>query len=342
VAGVFQSQRRRLFFFPVRSQSKPRVLNESTVNEIACLHPSGKNKTEICEELGIRKNTLDKALSQNRIILPPLPESVSEVESTGSSRNALDSEWLMGKSCSNETSRVLAARCGVPCRPTFGKHLDLSHGGLLLTLPSLLACGLWNHKEVFELSGVYYSTEQVFMSLALLILLRVKNLEQSDRVPVGELGKCIGLDRIPEVKTLRERIATFCEAGDVEEWAGKLSREWMREEETPDGVLYVDGHVNLYYGSQTQMPKRFVSRMRLSLSGSTDYWINDRTGQPTAIITTNYALSLVQIAFFMFARWRQENFFKYMVESFGIEDIVSYMKKIVPDTSRIVNPQYRS
>ena len=28
-------------------------------------------------------------------------------------------------------------------------------------------------------------------------------MEQSDTVPVGELGRCLGLDRIPAVKTLR-------------------------------------------------------------------------------------------------------------------------------------------
>jgi len=51
-------------------------------------------------------------------------------------------------------------------------------------------------------------------------------------------------------------------------------------EDYPDlsGVLYIDGHVNIYYGSETQMPKRFVSRLRLCMSGSTDYWVNDQLG----------------------------------------------------------------
>jgi hypothetical protein len=32
------------------------------------------------------------------------------------------------------------------------------------------------------------------------------------------------------------------------------------------------------------MPKRFVSRMRLCLSRSTDYWINDRLGHPFFVV----------------------------------------------------------
>ena len=46
------------------------------------------------------------------------------------------------------------------------------------------------------------------------------------------------------------------------------------------GALYVDGHVRLYHGSQTALPKRYVSRQRLCLRGTTDYWVNDALGQP--------------------------------------------------------------
>jgi hypothetical protein len=34
----------------------------------------------------------------------------------------------------------------------------------------------------------------------------------------------------------------------------------------------------------TQMPKRFVSRLRLCMSGSTDYWVNDRLGEPFFVV----------------------------------------------------------
>jgi hypothetical protein len=102
-------------------------------------------------------------------------------------------------------------------------------------------------------------------------LLRITRLERSDSVPAGELGRCLGLDRIPEVKTLRNRIADFCMATDVEAWASQLSGDWMNADDRLEGVLYIDGHVNLYYGSQVEMPKRYVSRMRLCMSGSTDY-----------------------------------------------------------------------
>jgi hypothetical protein len=448
-------------------------------SEIVSLHLSGYSIDEICEKLSILKNTFSKALSQKRLTLPALPaETVNTEVSTKSSRSILDNISGMGKSCTNELSRVLASCAGIPATPTFGNHIDISHGGLLLSLPSLLACGLLRHISRFESVTGYYTASQVFVSLAFLMLLRVNRLEQTDTVPVGDLGRCLGLDRIPEVKTLRNRIALFCQATNVEEWLSLLSRDWMQSDEALEGTLYADGHVNLYYGKQTQMPKRFVSRLRLCMSGSTDYWVNDRMGAPffvvhktinegmisvlkediiprlktdvpnqpteaeleanailhrfmlvfdregysieffeylvgeriafctyrkhvkedwpdeefadyevitqdddtetirlaerqtvlygkkekgekqkeitvreirkkttsghqTAIITTNRILTMVKIAFFMFARWGQETFFKYMVESFGIDSITSYFKNIIPDMSQVINPAYR-
>ena len=43
----------------------------------------------------------------------------------------------------------------------------------------------------------------------------------------------------------------------------------------------------------------------------------------------------------MFARWSQENFFRYMMENFGIDVLVSYVKEKISDTSELINPQYR-
>jgi hypothetical protein len=141
-------------------------------------------------------------------------------------------------------------------------------------------------KHTGKFAGVtgYYTTEQIFIVLGFLSLLRVKNLEQSQTIPAGELGRCMGIDRISEVKTLRERIAAFCRETDVAGWSRELSREWMECSEDLDGVLYVDGHVRLYYGDRASMPKRFVSRMRLCMSGSTDYRINDRLGEPFFVV----------------------------------------------------------
>jgi len=380
----------------------------------------------------------------------------------------------MGKACRNVVER--ASLGALTCPVEFENQVDLQYGGILVTLPALLACGILKGIERFDLSKVYYTTAQIFLSLAFMVMLRVKQLEQSQLLSCGELGRALGMDRSPCVQTLRGRLRDFAEVADVGEWSLDLSRHWMKDEAV-DGVLYVDGHVNIYYGKSVDMPKRYVSRMRLCMSGSTDYWVNGSVGEPyfvvhktinegliktvtneiipeldksiphqptveqlaanpllhrymivfdregfsvpffielkkkriafctyrkyvkdkwdisefkeytvkdtsgetvrmklaergvylvtkkkkrkpvegiwvreirrltatghqTSIITTNFSLSIELIGVYMFARWNQENYFKYATHSFGIDCLTSNKKNSIPDTYTIPNPDY--
>ena len=47
-------------------------------------------------------------------------------------------------------------------------------------------------------------------------------------------------------------------------------------------------------------------------------------GHQTAVISTDFQSDLVQIARQMFSRWAQENWFKYMIEHFGLESLMTY------------------
>ena len=66
-----------------------------------------------------------------------------------------------------------------------------------------------------------------------------------------------------------------------------------------------------------------------------------KSGHQTSIVTTNYTLSIIMIGLYMFARWSQENFFKYMMQEFGIDTLVSYFKEKITDTTSLINPEYR-
>jgi len=47
----------------------------------------------------------------------------------------------------------------------------------------------------------------------------------------------------------------------------------------------------------------------------------DANAHQTVVISTDFQSNLVQIARQMFARWAQENWFKYMIEHFYFEDL---------------------
>ncbi len=145
------------------------------------------------------------------------------------------------------------------------------------------AQGLLRHtREHYALPAGFYPLETIFLALALLALARCPSLEQARDTAPGERGRLLGLDRIPEVKTLREKLTVLCaEPGRAARRSAGLAREWM-EATAPDsaGVVCADGHVRVYHGDLTALPRRYVARQKLCLRGTADYLVNALDGQP--------------------------------------------------------------
>ena len=136
------------------------------------------------------------------------------------------------------------------------------------------------------MSEGFYPLESIFLLLALIALARIPSLEALRYVAPGEWGKLMGLDRIPEVRTLRRKITELCsEQGLAERWSNALAKQWMAEEPECAGVFYADGHVRVYHGKLTDLPRRYIARERLCLRGTTDYWVNAMDGRPFFVVS---------------------------------------------------------
>ncbi len=378
----------------------------------------------------------------------------------------------MGIACTRENERVLTSLgklSGVD--PVFNPQVDVKFAGVLFALPALLGNGLLKFSDrFFNFSAGYYTLESLLMTIAFAVLLRIKTIEQIRYQDPGEMGKILGLDRIPEVKTLRSKIKSLSNDGDPAGWSKELAILWMDANPELAGILYIDGHVRVYHGKQTKLPRRYVSREKLCLRGITDYWVNDALGQPffvvsetatsgllsvlrkeivpqlitdvpgqpgdleleenpcqyrfgmvfdregyspaffkemwskriscytyrkyvtadlpekefvekevvfpngeralmkiaergvyypkeklwlreirkltesghqTALITTDYLNEAPAIAGYMFSRWSQENFFKYMMQHYGIDRLIDYEFETMDEPIKVVNPRYR-
>jgi hypothetical protein len=355
---------------------------------------------------------------------------------------------------------------GVQAQPEFEKSKALCGAGILFMLPSLLAQGLLKAKEVFRLpSSHYYGLESVVLTLAFMALARIKNPEQLKQCKPGEIGRLIGLDRIPEVRCLREKIKFISEQQRSVHFNNLLIDQWYRDDKQDDtGFLYVDGHVRIYYGYKANLPSKFISRQKLCLSATSEFWVNDAKGMPvmmvmgelseklqtviehqiiprlieaklisadienqegpqctlvfdreayepaffkrlweryriaiityrknvkdqwneerfegidvqvlnhtinmdlceqetelggywmreirrlsdsghqTAVITTHPYLETKQVAGRMFARWSQENFFRYLIQDYDFDKMISFGVETIDMEKTVVNPQYR-
>lgn len=65
------------------------------------------------------------------------------------------------------------------------------------------------------------------------------------------------------------------------------------------------------------------------------------SGRQVTIISTNRKLPLERLAAAMFARWSQENFFKYMRQHYALDGLADYDIGPVPATVLVVNPARR-
>lgn len=202
----------------------------------------------------------------------------------------------MGKACTRTVERVAAATGKIECAETrFDNLCDIKGGGVLLALPALLANGLLKFSDqFFKLPEGYYSLYNIFLLLGFMALARVKNVEQLRYTEPGEWGKILGLDRIPEVRTLREKVGLLSgEEKAINGWSGALADDWMKGDPQAAGVLYVDGHVRVYHGSKNKLPRRYVSRQKLALRGVTDYWVNDALGRPFFTVSSAFTTGLL-------------------------------------------------
>lgn len=162
-------------------------------------------------------------------------------------------------------------------------------------MPALLAQGLLKTKEVYHLpQNHYYSLESIMLTLAFMALARIKNPEQLKQCKPGEIGKIIGLDRIPEVRCLRDKIKLLSGQQQAQTLNHLLVDHWYSNPSQDSSFLYIDGHVRIYYGYEANLPAKFISRQKLCLSATTEYWVNDGAGLPVMMVTGELTEKLQQ------------------------------------------------
>lgn len=283
-------------FFRNRPVVRPSVMNAEMRAQCASFLAEGMRPAEVARRTGLDPSTLRKALKRGAIAqLPQSPGRAAEAEagqavgSTKSERSRDDAEAAqgMGVACTRADERIAAAVGLSQCATTrFEPGKDVQMAGVLAGLPALCANGLLSGLgRHLKLAAGFYSALHILLVLGFMALGRIRRPEGLRHIPPGEFGKVIGLDRVPEVRTLREKIALMAATGEPEAWMKELSKSWLEGDPAEAGYLYVDGHVRVYHGELATLPRRFVSREHLCLRGTTDYWVNDALGRPFFVVS---------------------------------------------------------
>jgi len=272
------------FFVQRRGRRGGKVLTSAMLEKAQRLLDQGYTRSDAAQEISVNYDTFRKAIDDGRLIEPKYFQAAI----TKSSRNMVDAVAAdgMGVGCTRVGERVLASLgklIGATVR--FEICLDVPKAGVLCALPALLANGLLNGAKQFlgRVTG-YYTTFHVLLLLAFMALCRIKTTEKLRGHAPGEFGNLLGLDRVPEVRCLRHKMDKLSAGDGAERWAAHLGKYWMNQEPESVGALYIDGHVRVYHGRLTKLPRRYVSRERLCLRGVTDYWVNDAIGRPFFVV----------------------------------------------------------
>lgn len=179
--------------------------------------------------------------------------------------------------------------------PQVCEGASLPLAGALTILPALAVTGLLDaFEEVYAGTrrASFYGLRSLVLTMVFAGLVGQPRVEGLSRLDPTDVGRLLGLDRAPEVKTLRRRLAELATAGRADRLLAALARRHVEAHPDQVGLLYVDGHVRAYHGV-ADVPKHHLARMRISMPAEEDIWVADATGDGLLVWQAPPGASLV-------------------------------------------------
>ena len=310
-------------------------INKAKARRILALKEKGLTHVAIASRLGLKEDAVRKALkrmgwSKPKITeetnLPfdknsnkigpaegspseqPIPEVgkvdetsilATDIEVRDAAKDIADSEQLSyDLDPSNRATDRALARIGFlqDAAPIFRNGESIPHVGGLLAIPALVESGIFTTANNIygSLGASFYGLRTILLTLLLMALLRIKRPEGLKEGSPIDLGRLLGLDRACEVKTLRRKLGCLALKNKAVVFGRALAKMRIKKRENTLGFLYVDGHVRVYNGKR-KVAKGYVTKKRLAMPATTDYWINDQEGDPVFVITAPANEGLVKM-----------------------------------------------
>jgi transposase len=297
-----------------------RRISGKRLHTIEVLKSQGMSNRAIAHRLGVRENAIRKlvgpskpadiaqpgittALQQLAIdspsatptgndpdrSAPPADHRADNIEAIAGPDDGEPVPMTLDRDASDRTFDRQLAYFGLldDAAPLFREGSSVPGVGVLLALPCVIESGLFeiSRKLYGEIGPAFYGLRTTLLTLVLMALLRIKRPEHLKERDPAAFGRLLGLDRAPEVKTLRRKLTRLAAHRCAEQLGAELAR--LRVDQRGDlmGFLYVDGHVRAYHGQRAVSSNAYVPRRHLAMPASTDYWINDRSGDPLLVMT---------------------------------------------------------
>ena len=181
--------------------------------------------------------------------------------------------------------------------PVFTPAARVPLAGLLLGLPGLERTGLLDcATHVYgALPDGFYGLDTVLTEAVFRTLAAAPRAEGAARIDPAALGRVLGMDRAPEVKTIRRKLGQLAATDKAPELIAAMAAthlEGVKDQNGKDGVvLYVDGHVRAYQGTK-RIAKTHLSRLRFPAPATVETWVCDAAGDPVLVVMAQPGASL--------------------------------------------------
>ena len=300
-----------------------RRIRGKRLRSIEALKSQGLSNRAIAQRLGVSERAIRKLVGPSRCVEPeqfalaaissaaaseppqtPVPPAKSTLENTNHSVPVLANDQAgdsddagvqaepvpmsLDRDAGDRSLDRQLAHLGLldDAAPIFRDGSQVPGVGVLLAIPALVESGLLHisRKLYGEIGPAFYGLRTTLLTLLLMALLRIQRPEHLKEQDPATLGRLLGLDRAPEVKTLRRKLTRLAAYQRAEQLGAQLARLRVDQRGHLMGVLYVDGHVRAYHG-QRNISQAYVARRHLAMPATTDYWVNDRSGDPLLVIT---------------------------------------------------------
>ena len=260
-------------------------LTPELVERIAGLDAAGATLREIAAATGVSTFSVRNALGR----VPSAGQGAAAGVAAG------DPLPVLPDPVPREGERALArwGLLGEGAVPVFTPGARYPLAGLLLALPALEGTGLLDAaREVYgRLKDGFYGLTATLLTLVFLALAGEPRAEGATRVPPAALGRVLGLDRAPEVKTIRRKLGELAAAGKAADLIMALARRHAAARPDALGFLHVDGHARVYYGTR-QVQKTHVARLKFPAPATMETWVTDQDGDPVFMVVAEPSDSL--------------------------------------------------
>lgn len=250
----------------------PSKLTDVKRAEIASLRSTRKSMEEVASLAGVSLNSVSRALRLDAAAVDvPAPQARAGDE------RALEP---LARPADRSAERQ-AARAGLitEAPPVICEGASLPLAGALIILPALAATGLLDAAASVYTTGraAFYGLRSLVLSVVFACLLGEPRAEGLTRLDPTDVGRLLGLDRAPEVATMRRRMEELAGIGRADRLIDALARHHLDVHAEAAGIFYVDGHVRAYHGG-AEVPKAHVARIRLAMGAELDTWVCDHNG----------------------------------------------------------------